>query len=58
MESKNPFLSKTLWVNVLAIAGMFIYADQGGQVPAEISTVILGVINLVLRLVTKKPIEW
>lgn len=58
MESKSPFLSKTLWINVIAIVGMFIYAGNGGTVPPEIATVVLGAINLVLRLITKKPIEW
>jgi len=58
MESKNPFLSKTLWVNALAIVGMFIYSGNGGEVPPEIATVVLGAINLILRLVTKNPIEW
>lgn len=61
METKAWFASKTLWVNVVAIAaalaGAFsidIGLDPEGQLAAV--GVIMGVVNVILRFVTKSAI--
>ena len=52
---KKFYLSKTFWVNVIAIVGM---VAVGKEFDAETVAMILGGINLVLRLITKDPIVW
>jgi len=53
--NKKFYLSKTLWVNVLAIVGIIIY---GKELPTETIAMVLGIINFLLRLITKNPVEW
>jgi len=53
--NKKFYLSKTLWVNVLAIVGIIIY---GKELPAETIAMVLGIINFLLRLITKNPVKW
>ena len=54
MNEKKWYASKTLWVNVLAVAAIVAQGLTGQQIisPA-MQGVILGIINMVLRLVTK-----
>lgn len=58
MEAKPIYLSKTIWVNVLALIGP-IAASFGATTPewTAISTGVLAVANLILRYLTKKPVE-
>ena len=61
MQGKEFWLSKTFWFNVLAlvvtVAGAFGFGDH---VPADevgqIALVLVTVVNLVLRFVTKEPV--
>ena len=60
MES-NPFwTSRTIWVNgvsvIAAILGAAGIASIGAEVQAETVAVIMGVINIVLRFMTDKPV--
>jgi len=59
MNEKKWYASKTLWVNVLAVAAIVAQGLTGQQIisPA-MQGVILGIINMVLRLVTKSEIAW
>ena len=50
--------SKTLWVNILAAIGLFLSAQYGVNLSAEMVGIILAGINAVLRMVTKEPLEW
>lgn len=51
---KDWYKSKTLWVNVLALAGVIAEGVTGKQVlTPEVQGVILTVVNLALRSVTK-----
>lgn len=53
------YASKTLWVNALALAAMIAQGVTGHiLISMELQASILGVINMVLRFVTKKPIVW
>ena len=53
--AKKWYLSRTLWVNALAIVGILVF---GKELSAEQVATALGVINLVLRLITKEAIVW
>jgi len=53
--NKKFYLSKTFWINVLAIIGVIVI---GKELSPEKVGVILGGINLLLRFITKKPVEW
>jgi len=51
---KSIFKSKTFWFNVLSIA-----ATVTGVLPlgAEVSTVVVGCLNIALRAITKDPVS-
>jgi hypothetical protein len=58
-ETKNVFLSKTLWVNLLTVILIILNRRDVVVDPAIIEplvVVLLPVINMALRLVTKKPV--
>ncbi len=60
METKKWYHSKTIWVNIIAITLMVLVNVGLDDVSQEIATAeasILGVINLILRLVTKQGLE-
>jgi len=57
MQSKKWYTSKTLWVNVIAAIALIVgreldFALDGGEQAA-----ILAIINIVLRIATKQPME-
>lgn len=61
MDSKPWYASKTLWVNLLtliaAVAGAFgIDVGLDDETKATIVAGALAVVNVVLRLVTEKPV--
>lgn len=59
MDSKSIFLSKTFWVNLIAIVAMVAQGMLGKEViPLELQGTILGAVNVVLRLVTKQSVTW
>lgn len=56
---KKWYLSKTLWVNLLAVVAIILQGVTGNEVlPTEDQALLLGLINLILRIVTKQPIKW
>jgi hypothetical protein len=55
--SKKWYLSKTLWVNAIAIAALIAQAQLGFVMSGEEQVAILAVINLILRVVTKEPLS-
>lgn len=58
-ESTPFYLSKTLWVNVLALIAMILQGVTGNVLlNMELQATILAIINMVLRFVTKKPVVW
>jgi len=58
MEYKKLWQSKTLWVNLIAILAMVAQTQLGFVIDPENQLVILGLINTVLRLITKEPLDW
>lgn len=55
---KTWYKSKTLWVNLIAIAAMFLQPVTGLVLDADTQVGILGFINVILRLVTKEQLNW
>ena len=58
MENKKWFLSKTFWINILAIVALIIQTQTGFVFSPEAQVSVLALLNIVLRAVTKAPIEW
>ena len=58
MDSKSIFTSKTVWANIVAVAATFAAKQFGVEIDASTQVAILGVVNLVLRIVTKQPVAW
>ena len=54
MKAKNLFKSKTFWMQVLSIA-----AAVSGVIPMapETTAIVVGLINIALRAVTKDPVH-
>lgn len=56
---KKWYLSKTFWVNIIAIVALIGQSYLGEQfLPPEDQVIILGAVNLVLRFVTKEKLTW
>lgn len=58
MSGKPWYTSKMLWVNVVGISAMVAQRWTGFLVPVEDQAIVLGLINLILRLITKQPLGW
>jgi len=55
---KKWWTSKTLWANALAIIAIIAQGQFGYVLTPEAQVAILGLINFILRMVTKEPIKW
>ena len=56
MDGKKFYLSKTFWVNLIALVAIVAFGIEA--VSPETQVAILAVINMILRLVTKEPVVW
>ncbi len=52
--NKKWYKSRTLWVNAIAIVGIVVV---GKEFDAEVVGIVLGALNLILRLLTKEGLE-
>ena len=57
MNTKRWYTSKTLWLNLLAIAALVAQGQFGYLLDAEAQAALLAVINLILRIITKKGLS-
>ena len=57
---KKWYLSKSVWVGVIALAGGILQATGTIDLPIspETQVMLLGFIAVLLRLITKDPVEW
>ena len=56
--SKPFWASKTMWANVIAMASPYIVSLIGFDMPtAEVTVFLLGVVNIILRIVTKNAVS-
>jgi len=53
---KDWYKSRTLWVNVIAIANIILRAELGLTLTPETELLILAGINIALRAITKEEI--
>lgn len=59
MEQKKWYTSKTLWANAIAVVSIVVQGVTGRELlPVEFQGVLLGVVNVALRLVTKSEVVW
>lgn len=57
MDGKQWYTSKAIWVNVVAAIAAITQAKYGYVLSPEYQGIILGIINVVLRVYTDKPIK-
>ena len=56
---KSIFNSKTFWTNIIGILAIIVQSMTGKMlINAETQVAILGVVNVILRMVTKEPVNW
>lgn len=55
---KSWYLSKTIWFNAIAAIAILLQTRYGFVIDLEAQSGILAVVNLILRVITKGPIEW
>lgn len=54
---KQWYLSKTLWINILALVAVVLQGVTGKEIlSVETQGLILTVVNIILRLVTKQEL--
>jgi hypothetical protein len=59
MDTKKFYESKTFWVNIIAIFYIIFGNSLGiGTLDPTTEATILGIINLLLRIITKLPITF
>jgi len=57
MENKIWYLSKTLWINVLAIVAIIVQGTLGYNISAEMQVSLLAIINIIMRAITNQPLR-
>lgn len=58
--SKSIFTSKTFWANIVGLVAMILQGTTGSEilVPIETQGVLLTMINILLRSITKDSVTW
>jgi hypothetical protein len=56
--TKEWYMSKTFWINVIGIAVIITQSKLGFVIDAGMQTAILAFINIGLRQITKEEIVW
>jgi len=58
--AKKWWQSKTFWVNLIAAAALIAQGITGREIviAPETQALLLALINLLLRAITRQPIEW
>jgi len=57
-NGKAWYESKTLWVNLIGVVAIVVQSTWGYVIGPEVQVALLSLINIILRLVTHKPITW
>lgn len=58
LQGKKWYLSKILWVNLIAAAAMVVQMNYGFIFDANFQTLALTLVNIGLRSISKDPIVW
>ena len=54
---KKWYMSKTLWINAIALAALLAQTNTGFIISVEEQGAIIIIINLILRAITKEELE-
>jgi hypothetical protein len=57
-ETKPFYLSKTLWINIIAVMALLFQLKLGFLIAPEEQIAILAVINLIVRAITKEELSF
>lgn len=57
-DGKKWYTSKTLWANVVLIVSILLQMKLGFLIEPEIQALVVTLINIVLRKITKQPLSW
>ena len=58
MDKKKWYQSRTVWVNALIAAAVIVQAVTGeAWLDAQVQAAIIVVVNLILRVITGKPLS-
>jgi len=55
---KKWYISKTVWLNILATIAIIAQAQYGFVLAPEVQGYVLTGLNFLLRLITKEKVEW
>lgn len=55
---KKWWESKTLWTNTLAVVALVVQGKLGYVISPEDMVIAMGVINVILRAITKHEVVW
>ena len=55
-QTKKWYMSKTVWINLIALGAMMIQTQTGFIVGPEFQTMALTMVNLAVRAVTKQEL--
>ncbi len=53
VTNKSWYKSKTLWINFIAVVALGFQTAYGFVVPADYLAYALGIINIIMRIITK-----
>lgn len=54
---KKFWKSKTFWVNLIALVALALQIEYGFIASIELQAIALGIVNLILRTITKEGLE-
>lgn len=54
---KKWYRSRTVWVNLVMLVGSFLATEAGIVLEPEETAAIITFVNLILRIITKQPLE-
>lgn len=57
-DAKKWYRSKTIWVNLIALGASLLQAKYGLVIDGPTQGMILVILNIILRAVTKEEIVW
>ena len=58
MNGKKFYLSKTFWINLIGIVAIIVQSFTKFVITPETQVLILSFVNMILRAITKEPIQW
>ena len=59
MQYKKWYTSKIMWANIISTVAIIAQSATGKEIiSSEVQVVLLGIVNIALRIITKKSVEW